>query len=49
MNIRALIHMCQYSPKTEDLCLQAMKQVAKAVFENDIYHHSFMEIMARAY
>ena len=35
--------------KTEDRCLQAMKQVAKEAFENNMHHHDTMKTIAKAY
>ena len=31
--------MCQCFSKTEDQCLQALKQAAKEAYENNMYHH----------
>ena len=41
--------MCQYFSKTEDRCSQAMKQVAKEAFENNLHHHGIMKTIANAY
>ena len=41
--------MCQYFPKTEDQCSQAMKQAAKEAFENNMHHHDAMKTIAKAY
>ena len=41
--------MCQYFSKTEDQCSQAMKQVAKEAFENNMHHHDTMKTIAKAY
>ena len=35
--------------KTEDRCLQAMKQVAKEAFENNMHHHDTTKTIAKAY
>ena len=41
--------MCQYFSKTEDRCSQAMKQVAKEAFENNLHHHGTMKTIAKVY
>ena len=46
---KAVTHMCQYFSKTEDQCSQAMKQAAKAAFENDMHHQDTMKTIAKAY
>ena len=46
---KAVTYMCNYFSKTEDRCSQAMKQVAKKVFENNMHHHDTMNTIAKAY
>ena len=46
---KAVTYMCNYFSKTEDHCSQAMKQVAKKVFENNMHHHDTMNTIAKAY
>ena len=41
--------MCQYFSKTEDQCLEAMKQVENEVFENKIHHYDIMKTIAKIY
>ena len=33
--------MCQYFSRTEDQCLQAMKQAIKKTFENNMHYHAW--------
>ena len=46
---KAVAYLCQYFPKTEDQCSQAMKQAAKEAFENNMHHHDTMKTIAKAY
>ena len=46
---KAVTYMCPYFPKAEDGYSQAMKQVAKEAFENNMHHHDTMETIAKAY
>ena len=46
---KAVIYMCQYFSKTEDLCSQTMKQAAKEAFENNIHYHDTIKTIVRAY
>ena len=41
--------MCQYFPKTEGRCSQAMTKEAKKGFENNMHHHGTIETIAKAY
>ena len=45
---KAVTYMCQYFSKTDDQCAQAMKQIAKEVFENKMHHHDTMKTITRA-
>ena len=46
---KAVTCMCQCFSKTEGQCSQAMKQVAKEAFGNNMYHHDTMKTVAKAY
>ena len=46
---KAVTYMCQCFSKTEGQCSQAMKQVAKEAFGNNMYHHDTMKTVAKAY
>ena len=41
--------MCQCFSKTEDQCLQALKQAAKEAYENNMQHHDTMKTITKAY
>ena len=41
--------MCQCFSKTEDQCLQALKQAAKEAYENNMHHHDTMKTITKAY
>ena len=42
--------MYQYLSKTEDCCLQAMKQVRRETFKNNnMRHHETLKIIVKAY
>ena len=45
---KAVTYMCQCFSKTEHQCSQAMKQAAKATFENNMYHDT-MKTIVKAY
>ena len=44
-----MTYLCQYFPKTEGRCSQAMKKAAKKGFENNMHHHDTIETIAKAY
>ena len=46
---KAVTYMCQYFPKTEGRCSQAMTKEAKKGFENNMHHHGTIETIAKAY
>ena len=46
---KAVTYMCQCFSKTEGQCSQAMKQVAKEAFGNNMYYHDTMKTVAKAY
>ena len=46
---KAVTYMCQYFSKTEDQCLQAIKQAAKEAFENNMHPHGTMKKIAKPY
>ena len=46
---KAVTYMCRYFSKTEDQCLQVIKQAAKKAFENNMHYHDTIKIIAKAY
>ena len=44
----AVTYMCQYFSKTENQCLQSVKQAAKETFKNNMHHHDTMKSIAKA-
>ena len=46
---KAATYLCQYFSKTEDRCLQAMRQETKESFEKNMHYHDTMKTITKAY
>lgn len=45
----AVAYMCSYVSKIEDQCSQAMKNVAKEQFKNNLHHQGTVKTISQAY